>query len=237
VSPIRNGVSIRTRAGHLGEVYARLYDAFGPQNWWPAETPFEVMVGAILTQHTSWTNVEQAIDRLKESGRFSPRGLLEMPVPELEQRLRPSGAFRVKTRRLRAFLNYFDDRFGSCLETMKREPVTRLRKELLEVSGIGPETADCILLYGLERPSFVVDAYTRRIFERLGRLEPALSYTQLRDEFQRELMPDVSTYNEYHALIVHLGKTTCRPTPRCEACPLQDICVEAARSQKLTAIL
>ena len=205
-------------------VYDRLMDAFGPQGWWPSETPFETMVGAILTQNTAWANVERAIGRLKEAGALDARTLLEMPGDRLENLIRPTGTFRVKTRRLKAFLAFFAGRYGADVARMRNAPADRLRGELLAVSGIGPETADCILLYALEKPSFVVDEYTRRIFGRLGAIDRSLEYHEIKRRFEAALPEDVGVYNEYHALIVALGKQACLPAPRCGLCALNTIC-------------
>ena len=159
---------MRTREGGYLTVFKRLREAFGPQAWWPAQTPFEVMVGAILTQNTAWTNVERAIANLKASGALEPGALVRMPHGELAALIRPAGYYNVKARRLKAFLDYFVGRYGGDPDRMRARPAAVLRPELLEVNGIGPETADSILLYALKKPCFVVDAYTRRIFVRLG---------------------------------------------------------------------
>lgn len=205
-------------------VFDRLMDAFGPQGWWPAETPFETMVGAILTQNTAWTNVERAVGRLKAAGALDARTMLDMPDAELESLIRSAGTFRVKARRLKAFLAYYVVRYGADLARMADVPTGRLREELLAVNGIGPETADCILLYALERPSFVVDGYTRRVFGRLGLFDARLDYHDIQRRFQAALPVDARVYNEYHALIVALGKWVCLPAPRCGRCVLNAIC-------------
>ena len=205
-------------------VFDRLLDAYGPQDWWPAETPFETMVGAILTQNTAWTNVERAVGRLKAAGALDARTMLDMPDGEMETLIRSAGTFRVKSRRLKAFLAFFVGRYGADVARMKDAPTGRLREELLAVTGIGPETADCILLYALDKPSFVVDAYTRRVFGRLGLIDRALDYHDVRRRFEAALPLDTGVYNEYHALIVALGKRVCLPTPRCGECVLNAIC-------------
>ena len=205
-------------------VFDRLMDAFGPQGWWPAETPFETMVGAILTQNTAWTNVERAMGALRAAGALEARTMLEMPVAELESLIRPAGTFRVKARRLKAFLEFYVVRYDADDSRMRNAPTGRLREELLSVNGIGPETADCILLYALERPSFVVDAYTRRVFGRLGLLDARLDYHDVQRRFQAALPASAAVYNEYHALIVTLGKRVCLPAPRCGACVLNTVC-------------
>ena len=208
----------------IREVFDRLMDAFGPQGWWPAETPFETMVGAILTQNTAWTNVERAVERLKAAGALDAGTMLDMPDVELQTLIRPAGTFRVKAMRLKAFLAYFVSEYGADVSRMRDAPTGRLRKELLSVNGIGPETADCILLYALDKPSFVVDAYTRRVFGRLGLIDRALDYHELKGRFEAALPADAGIYNEYHALIVALGKRVCLPAPRCGVCVLNAIC-------------
>ncbi len=208
----------------IREVFDRLMAAFGPQGWWPAETPFETMVGAILTQNTAWTNVELAVGRLKAAGAMDARTLLDMPDVELQTLIRPAGTFRVKAGRLKAFLTYFVSRYGADVSRMMDVPTGRLREELLSVNGIGPETADCILLYALNRPSFVVDAYARRVFGRLGLVDPGIEYRDIKRRFEAALPVDTEVYNEYHALIVALGKRVCLPAPRCGACVLNSIC-------------
>ena len=208
----------------IREVFDRLMDAFGPQGWWPAETQFETMVGAILTQNTAWTNVERAMDRLGAAGVLDARTMLDMPDVELQALIRPAGTFRVKTRRLKAFLAYFVCKYGADVSRMTDVPPGRLRDELLSVNGIGPETADCILLYALDKTSFVVDGYTRRIFGRLGVIDRSLKYPEVKRRFEVALPEDVGVYNEYHALIVALGKHACLPTPRCGRCVLKTIC-------------
>ncbi len=205
-------------------VFDRLLAAFGPQGWWPAETPFEVMVGAVLTQNTAWVNVERAMAALKASGTFGPEALLQMPDRALAALIRPAGFLHIKTRRLKAFLNYFVMRYAGDAARMQAAPAAALRRELLGVHGVGPETADCILLYALEKPSFVVDAYTRRIFSRLGLVAQDVDYHRLQQRFTDALPEDVMLYKEYHALIVALGKHICRPKPRCGRCPLQEMC-------------
>ncbi|MDE3000464.1 MAG: endonuclease [Gemmatimonadota bacterium] len=208
----------------IREVFDRLMDAFGPQGWWPAETAFETMVGAILTQNTAWTNVERAVERLKAAGALDAGTMLDMPDVELQTLIRPAGTFRVKTRRMKAFLAYFVSGYGADVSRMVEVPTRRLREELLSVNGIGRETADCILLYALDRPSFVVDAYTRRAFGRLGVIDRALDYDEVKRRFEAALPADARTFNEYHALIVALGKRVCLPAPRCGECVLNSIC-------------
>lgn len=206
--------------------FDRLLHAFGPQKWWPADTPFEMMVGAVLTQHTAWGNVEKALARLKANGAFSPPGLLAMPEGELAECIRPAGIYRVKARRLRALLQFLVTQYAGDIARMARSE--RLREALLGVSGIGPETADCIVLYAAGQPSFVVDAYTRRIFGRLGLIAQEMDYEAIRTFFLAHLPKDAALYGEYHALIVALGKAFCRPRPLCAECPLVEMCRYAA---------
>jgi endonuclease-3 related protein len=207
----------------LLKVYHKLYEAFGPQHWWPADSAFEVVIGAILTQNTSWKNVEKAIGNLKRFP-FTTRALCDLENEVLAERIRSAGYFNVKSRRIKALLGFLIDRYGGRLEAMRNVPRDILRGELLSVKGIGPETADCILLYALQKPSFVIDAYTRRIFGRLEVLDDAAPYEDLREIFEEALPTDVALFNEYHALIVTLGKDVCRPKPRCGSCPLAAIC-------------
>lgn len=213
------------------DIYRKLHDIFGPQHWWPGETPFEVMVGAILTQNTAWSNVELAIANLKAAGALDGAALLDLPDASLAELIRPAGYFNVKTRRLKALCAYL--RAEGVLDAPEAlagqaEP-GELRRRLLAVHGIGAETADCILLYALDLPSFVVDAYTRRIFARLGRIEGDEPYAAIQALFHAHLPRDRALYNEYHALIVRLGKSACRPEPRCGECPLRRGCPFAAR--------
>ena len=194
---------------------------YGPTHWWPGDSPFEISVGAILTQNTAWINVEKAIVNLKRERLLSPRRILECPTSELEEALRPSGYFRLKTKRLRAFCEHLQSRYGGSVKRMARRPLAELRAELLEVHGIGPETADDILLYACDKPVFVVDAYTRRILSRHGWVSPTIGYEDLRAVFERHLDADVHAFKEYHGLIVWTGKDFCRKNPRCDTCPLR----------------
>jgi endonuclease-3 related protein len=212
----------------LSEVYERLYDAFGPQHWWPADSPFEVMVGAVLVQNTSWRNVEKAIANLREADLLEPHALVDVLPDELEDLIRPAGYFRVKARRLHNLLEFFVDRYEGSIESMFAVDPSTLRQELLGVVGIGPETADSILLYAGDMPVFVVDAYTYRVLSRHGWIGFEADYTAIQDYFQASLPEDVSLYNEFHALLVHVGKHYCRKTkPRCEECPLREMLSES----------
>jgi len=205
----------------LMRVYERLLARFGPQKWWPARSPFEVMVGAVLTQNTAWTNVEKAIRNLRAAGLLSARKLVGAPRDVVAELVRPSGYYNVKADRLLSFARWFWERYGGRVSAM-RGATQELRAELLAVRGIGEETADSMLLYALGRPVFVVDAYTRRVLVRHGLLGAKAPYSEVQRFFEERLPRDASLYNEFHALWVALGKDVCRPSPRCEVCPLRE---------------
>ena len=219
-----------TRPTDWRRVHDTLLAAFGPQDWWPGDTPFEVMVGAVLTQNTAWTNVEKAIANLQAADVLACPAILDLEAPVLATLIRPAGFFNVKAKRLQALCGFL--RQEGVEEAPERlaesAPLPHLRPKLLGVHGVGEETADSILLYALNLPSFVVDAYTRRIFGRLGLLAGDESYAHIQARFQKHLPAQTGLYNEYHALIVRLGKDVCRPRPRCGACPLAGICPYAA---------
>lgn len=205
----------------LDEYYNSLFTAFGPQHWWPGRTQFEVIVGAILTQNTSWANVEKAISNLRASGTLSSAGIDRVPLRRLESLIRPSGYFRQKARKLKAFCAFLRAEYGGSLKRMFQTPTVVLREKLLGVFGIGPETADSILLYAGEHAVFVVDAYTKRMMSRHGWTGDNPKYDDVRWMFERRFAGDVRRFNEFHALIVHAGKKFCRPhDPDCGACPL-----------------
>ncbi len=209
----------------LLEIYHRLYAAYGPQHWWPGEGPFEVIVGAILTQQVGWRNVERAIAGLKTAGLMDPESLARAPLEQIAQIIRPTGYYNQKAKKLKAFLDFLDVRYNADLNKLFSLPVDKLREELLSVHGIGEETADSIILYAAEKPSFVVDAYTRRILTRLGVINGEESYGEIRELFMKNLPEDVPLYNEYHALLVRHGKERClKRSPRCAGCPLADMC-------------
>ncbi|MEW5790424.1 MAG: endonuclease III domain-containing protein [Pseudomonadota bacterium] len=210
-------------------VYRALFDTFGPQRWWPAQTSFEVLVGAVLTQNTAWRNVEQAIARLRAASLLHGPALLATPPERLAELIRPAGYHQIKTRRLLALCEFLatHDALAEPRRLRERGSLPALRRALLGVHGVGGETADAILVYGLELPSFVVDAYTRRIFERLGLLSGAAAYEAIQAQFHAHLPADAALFNEYHALIVALGKAFCRPQPRCRDCPLRSMCHHA----------
>ncbi|HEY3226294.1 MAG TPA: endonuclease III domain-containing protein [Planctomycetota bacterium] len=200
--------------------YRDLHRRYGPQRWWPADTPFEVMVGAILTQNTAWTNVEKAIAALKTFGLLDPNRILETDEETLGLAIRPAGTFRVKARRLRAFVRWFVDR-GADLRKIRALGRPKLREELLGIPGIGRETADSILLYAFDLPTFVVDRYAWRVLTRHALVPEDAGYDEMKELFEESLGPDRKLFNEFHALIVKVGKEHCRTTARCEGCPLE----------------
>ncbi len=207
----------------LRGLYGCLLAAYGPQRWWPGESPFEVMAGAILTQSAAWGNVEKAIGNLKRARALSPQGIRNLSLEQLAQLIRPSGYYNAKAKKLQAlvaWLGRYDDNLGKAFGRDTPE----LRQELLAVHGIGPETADSILLYAAEKPVFVIDAYTRRIMSRLGLAPDKTSYKSLQKLFTDNLPAEARLFNEYHALLVRLGKESCRKRPLCEECCLKDQC-------------
>jgi endonuclease-3 related protein len=213
-----------TAREQLLDIYRRTLDRYGPQRWWPGDTRFEVMVGAVLTQAAAWTNVEKAIVNLKAADVLSPTGIRSLDEPELARLVYPSGYYNSKARKLKALVDYLGRRFGDDLDAMEQEDMASLRSELLDVYGIGEETADDILLFGLRMPSFIVDNYTRRIFSRLGILEEKASYTVYQALFTENLPEDRELFSEYHGLIVRHAKVTCGKRPLCHDCCLLDIC-------------
>ncbi len=215
---------LRATRRDVVDVYRILLRRRGPTGWWPGETPFEVCLGAILTQNTAWTNVEKALSNLRARGMLSFEALVSLPVEQLAPLLRPSGYFNVKARRLKAFLAFLGEEFGGRVEALTGEDPLRLRARLLEVDGIGRETADSIVLYAAGLPLFVVDAYTRRIFSRLGYLAGDEDYDEIQRFFRERLPRDAALFNDYHAQIVLLGKDVCRTKPRCNVCPLERRC-------------
>jgi len=214
----------RANRAVLDRVYGRLRAAFGHAGWWPGDSPFEVCVGAILVQNTAWANVERTLDGLKQRRLLSFRALDRLTELRLAPLLRSSGTFRVKARRLRAFLDFLSSEYRGRVEAMRSEDPSELRRKLLAVPGVGPETADSIVLYAAGHPSFVIDAYTRRVFTRLGLLRGDESYLQVQQLFEAHLPREAALYNDYHAQLVRLGKDFCRATPRCPECPLADMC-------------
>jgi len=204
------------------DVYRKLHAAHGPQHWWPGDTAFEIMVGAVLTQNTAWTNVEKAIANLKRAHALTPKTIVKARHRQLANWLKPSGYFNIKARRLKAMCRWLIAQGGT--RKLAKFSTHDLRAALIAVYGIGPETADDIVLYAFNRPVFVIDAYTRRIFSRLGLIKDGEGYETLRHLFENKLKPDVALFNEYHALIVKHGKDVCRARPWCTACCLRPIC-------------
>jgi endonuclease III related protein len=204
----------------LLEMFDLLRAHFGPQKWWPAETPLEVMIGAILTQNTNWTNVEKAIANLKKRGAVSLNGLLSLPISELAELIRPAGYYNIKAKRLKNLISYIAEQCDGNLAYFLSQETHAIREGLLSVNGVGHETADSIVLYAANRPLFVVDAYTHRILSRHKMSPEEATYQDIQSLFMDHLPEDVSLYNEFHALIVLTGKHYCRKTPLCPECPL-----------------
>jgi endonuclease-3 related protein len=204
---------------HLLVIYSRLFAAYGPQRWWPAQTPFEVMIGAILTQNTAWTNVERAIANLKQADCLDAESINSLKQERLAELIRPAGYFNVKAKRLMNFITWYMEKGGQ--KKLETVDTMKLRNMLLNVNGIGPETADDILLYAFARPVFVIDAYTRRLFTRLGLINGNEAYEDLRGAFESALEEDVSLYNEYHALIVRHAKEKCARSRDCNHCDVE----------------
>ena len=211
----------------LIEVYRRLFSQYGPQGWWPAESRFEVIVGAILTQSTAWVNVEKALASMRSAGCWTFEAIAALPVEELAEVIRSSGYFNAKARKLQAFASHVLELYGGDLDGMFQQDVADLRSELLSIHGIGEETADDIIVYAAEKPSFVMDSYTRRIVDRMG-LTPEgknQGYRSYQSLFQDNLPNDTPLFNEYHALLDHHAKVTCtKREPRCGQCCLAELC-------------
>jgi endonuclease-3 related protein len=204
------------------EIYKDLYDYYGPQHWWPADDWFEVTVGAILTQNTAWNNVEKSIENLKQRDLLEPEKLSKIEEEDLAQLIRSSGFYNLKSKRLKNFLEWLK-KYNYDIAKIKNKSVTSLREELLSIKGIGKETADSILLYAFEMPVFVIDAYTKRMFSRLG-LILSREYDEFQNFFEKNLTKDVQLYNEYHALIVKHSKVYCKKMPKCSECFLKEKC-------------
>lgn len=205
----------------LQQVHDALLAHFGPQHWWPGESPFEVMVGAVLTQNTSWKNVARAIENLRQAGALEPRAMYALAPEELAELIRPAGYYRLKTGRLRNLLRFVVEEHDGSLAAMFATPLDELREQLLRINGVGPETADSILLYAGQYPTFVVDTYTNRVLKRHGWIEFEADYHAIKEHFEANLARDVALFNEYHALLVRVGNQFCSTTPRCEGCPLR----------------
>jgi endonuclease-3 related protein len=229
MTPKRTAVSQRedgrgSSKASLPAIYQLLYKRYGPQHWWPAETPLEMIIGAILTQSAAWTNVEKAINNLKANGSLSVEWLRSLSQDELARLIRPSGYYNVKARKIRAFVDWLVERYGGELDRLFALDSAELRNELLSVHGVGEETADSIILYAAHRPIFVIDAYTRRIIARLGLAPRDESYAAYQALFVNSLPHDGALFNEYHALLVQHGKTVCRKNPLCAGCCLSRLC-------------
>jgi endonuclease-3 related protein len=221
----------------LETVYRRLRAHQGHAGWWPGDSPFEVCVGAILTQNTAWANVEKALAVLRARKLLSYEGLRRVPLGRLSALIRASGTYRLKAARLKAFLDFLGRAYGGRVEAMSAEDPGELRRKLLSVQGIGPETADSIALYAAGLPLFVVDGYTRRLFSRLGLLRGDERYEDVQRFFMDRLPRRAALFNDYHAQIVRLAKEACRPVPLCGACPLAEMCptAGAARARETEA--
>jgi len=205
----------------LLKIYNHLYHHFGPLNWWPGDTPFEIMIGAILTQNTSWRNVEKTIKNLKEENLLNPKKLNGLDQKKLIRLIRPSGYYNVKAKRLKNFLTFYIDHYEASAKKMFSEDAQELRRKLLTINGIGAETADSILLYAGKKPFFVVDAYTKRVFFRHKLISEDSSYHKIQEFFMQNLPHNVELFNEFHAQIVMLGKNICtNRNPKCLICPI-----------------
>jgi len=208
----------------LLDIYRKLLDHFGHLDWWPGDTAFEIIVGAILTQNTAWSNVERAISNLKDARALEPERMLTLQTGQLAKLIKPSGYYNQKAGRLKSICRYLIDRHEADFDEMAGRPTGTLREELLAINGIGPETADSILLYALEHPVFVVDAYTKRALGRIGLSGGKNSYQEIQRLFMDNLPEDTALFNDYHAQWVALGKYHCKTKPVCKGCPLREIC-------------
>ncbi len=211
-------------SGKLYNIYNILYKIYGPQNWWPADSPFEVIVGAILTQNTSWKNVEKAIANLRYGRRLSLKNLYKINKGRLASLIRPCGYYNIKAKRLKSFMEYLFKNYSGSLNRLFAHPIQDVRHRLLSIHGIGPETADSILLYAANKPVFVVDAYTKRILSRYGLIKEDAAYEYVQNIFQGSLPKSSRLFNEYHALIVRHGKDICKKKPLCHRCALRKGC-------------
>jgi endonuclease-3 related protein len=214
---------MNTLSDRLDEIYELLLEAYGPQHWWPAESPLEVLVGAVLTQNTNWQGVEKAMASLRRHNLLNPHKLQAMPTEDLARLIKPAGYYNLKARRLKNLIEFVTEAYSGDLESMKQTETGRLRKELLAVNGVGPETADSILLYALQKAVFVVDTYTYRVMSRHGLVGEEVRYDELQELFTQHLPLEVKLFNEYHALLVRVGKLHCQRKPRCQGCPLEPL--------------
>jgi endonuclease-3 related protein len=209
----------------LTEIYRLLFASYGPQHWWPADTTFEVTVGAILTQSAAWGNVEKAIANLKQAEALTPVSLRKLPIDELAKLIYPSGYYKAKALKLKTFVERLEEAYQDSLDKLFSLDIPQLRKELLSIHGIGPETADSIILYAAHKPTFVIDAYTRRIISRLGLSPQRDDYAAFQALFMDNLPADEKLFNEYHALFVRHGKESCKKAPLCDHCCLKGLCL------------
>lgn len=219
----KDALARKRLSSRLRRIYNILYKKYGPCHWWPADSPFEVAVGAILTQNTNWSNVEKAIINLKRKNALGAFALRRLDQRSLARLIRPSGYYNIKAKRLKSFISYLLRSHSGRIGNLKHYTVTRLRMELLNINGIGPETADSIILYAVKKPIFVIDAYTRRIMGCLGILSPDRSYDGIQSIFMQNLPKSTRLFNEYHALIVEHGKRVCKAKPLCQECILQNL--------------
>lgn len=210
-----------SRTIELTEIYQTLQNHYGHRGWWPGGSKLEIIIGAILTQNTNWKNVEKALHNLKANHLLSYKALVELPQEELAQLIRPSGYFNQKSLKIKAFLRFVEDHYGSSLKRMFAEPTYVLRPQLLSIKGIGPETADSILLYAGEHLSFVIDLYTYRVMTRHGWAEEEIDYHGLQELFESRIPNELDLYQDFHAQLVAVGNQHCRKTPKCEGCPLE----------------
>ena len=229
VSTARDARNLNQR---LTEIYRLLFARYGPQHWWPGDTPFEVIVGAILTQSAAWGNVEKAISNLKQARAMTPLSLRELPLDKLAKLIYPSGYYNAKALKLKSFVEHLEKAREDSLEMLFSLDTQRLRSELLNIHGIGPETADSIILYAAHKPIFVIDAYTRRIIARLGLSPSQDNYSAFQALFMDNLPADEVLFNEYHALLVRHGKEVCKKSPLCSDCCLQQLCPYAVTSRR-----
>lgn len=209
----------------LTEIYRLLLASYGPQHWWPADTVFEVIVGAILTQSAAWENVEKAISNLKQARAMRPASLRKLPLGKLAKLIYPSGYYNAKALKLKSFVEHLEEAHEDSLEKLFSLDIRRLRSELLNINGIGPETADSIILYASHKPVFVIDAYTQRIISRIGLNPLRNNYSDFQAIFMNNLPPDEKVFNEYHALLVGHGKKVCKRIPLCDQCCLKELCL------------
>jgi endonuclease-3 related protein len=198
-----------------------MFDRFGKQHWWPGDSRFEIILGAILTQNTNWTNVEKAITNVKDADALCPEKLYRMDTETLAQLIKPAGYFNLKAGRLKNFLQWLFENYDGQVDALENLSAWDIREQLLGIKGIGPETADSIALYAYDKPVFVVDTYTCRIMVRHGLIEPEAGYEQVREFMEASLPSEIELFNEYHALLVQVGKEYCRPKPKCDGCPLK----------------